>query len=225
MKTSGGNFDVAISSGLFSFSWPTLSTSFSRTSSRGGGPDEKSLSPILEVQGLRFKRQQAVQVDIPHLIAYEKEVLAHLVRPREGRIILEGKEIDFNRDQPRYRRILTMVSREPLLFDTTVFENVASGLKFRGLKKKEIEEKVEHCLKRFRIGHLQHRPARLLSGREAQRTSPARAFAVEPRILLLDEGSKRLSGPCHEPSSLGTLSEGGVGLRVPFDSLRHPSLG
>jgi len=175
----------------------------------------KSFTPILEVKGLRFKRQQAVPIDIPHLIVYEKEVLAligpngagkttlmevlaHLVRPQEGQIIFEGKEIDFDRDQTRYRRKLAMVFQEPLLLDTTVFENVASGLKFRGLKKKEIDQKVEHCLERFGIAHLRHRPARLLSGGEAQRTSLARAFAVEPRILLLDEPFSSLDPPSRE---------------------------
>jgi tungstate transport system ATP-binding protein len=80
-----------------------------------------------------------------------------------------------------------MVFQEPLLFDTTVFENVASGLRLRGVAREEIGQRVGESLARFRIGHLADRSARTLSGGEAQRTSLARAMAVAPEILLLDE--------------------------------------
>ena len=74
-----------------------------------------------------------------------------------------------------------MVFQEPLLFDTTVFDNVASGLRIRRMKGPEIRNIVEVQLDRFGIAHLGHRSARTLSGGEAQRTSLARAFAIQPR--------------------------------------------
>ena len=91
-----------------------------------------------------------------------------------------------------------MVFQEPLLFDTTVFENVASGLKIRGIEKEEIRQQVMENLDRFGIAHLIHRSARTLSGGEAQRTSLARAFAIAPEILFLDEPFSALDPPSRE---------------------------
>ncbi len=91
-----------------------------------------------------------------------------------------------------------MVFQEPLLFDTTVFDNVATGLKIRKEKRSAIQERVEEQLERFGIAHLSHRSARTLSGGEAQRTSLARAFAVQPEILFLDEPFASLDPPSQE---------------------------
>jgi len=59
--------------------------------------------------------------------------------------------------------------------------------KIRGMKKSEIHERVMEQLDRFGISHLRDRSAKTLSGGEAQRTSLARAFSIQPEILLLDE--------------------------------------
>jgi tungstate transport system ATP-binding protein len=91
-----------------------------------------------------------------------------------------------------------MVFQEPLLFDTTVFENVASGLKIRGMGQDEIRRVVEEYLERFGISHLINRSARKLSGGEAQRTSLARAFAIKPEIIFLDEPFSSLDPPTRE---------------------------
>jgi tungstate transport system ATP-binding protein len=91
-----------------------------------------------------------------------------------------------------------MVFQEPLLFDATVFDNVAAGLKIRGFPRPEIRRQVEDCLERMKISHLAGRSARKLSGGEAQRTSLARALATRPELLLLDEPFVALDPPTRQ---------------------------
>ncbi|MDI6731217.1 MAG: ABC transporter ATP-binding protein [Candidatus Margulisbacteria bacterium] len=82
-------------------------------------------------------------------------------------------------------RQMAMVFQEPLLFDLTVRENIALGLKFR--KAKNIDQPVNVWLTKLGIAHLAGRRALTLSGGEAQKVALARAFVLEPKVLLLDE--------------------------------------
>ncbi len=78
------------------------------------------------------------------------------------------------------------------------FENVASGLKIRNFKSQEIKLRAGECLDLFGVAHLAKRSARKISGGEAQRTSLARAFAVNPEIIFLDEPFASLDPPTRE---------------------------
>ena len=79
--------------------------------------------------------------------------------------------------------------------DMSVCENAALGLKFRGKSKAEIDDRVNRWLNRLGVAHLSDRPARKLSGGEAQRVSLARAFVLQPDLLLLDEPFTSLDAP------------------------------
>jgi len=124
--------------------------------------------------------------------------LSCLLKSFHGEIIFRGQRVGSNNTVFDYRRNLAMVFQEPLLFDTTVFENVSSGLKIRGMRHDEIRIIVEEYLERFGISHLVDRSARKLSGGEAQRTSLARAFAIRPEIIFLDEPFSSLDPPTRE---------------------------
>lgn len=88
--------------------------------------------------------------------------------------------------------------QEALLLDTSVYKNVASGLTIRGQARAEIVSLVAYYLNRFGIEKLASRSAHKLSGGEAQRASLARAFAVQPEILFLDEPFSALDPPTRE---------------------------
>ncbi|OIQ59306.1 putative 2-aminoethylphosphonate import ATP-binding protein PhnT [Moorella thermoacetica] len=122
------------------------------------------------------------------------QVLALLEKPAAGEVWFAGRKVDYRRILP-WRRQLAVVFQESLLLDTTVFNNVATGLRFRGLPRPVIKERVERWLKALQIKDLAHRPARGLSGGEAQRVSLARALALEPRVLFLDEPFAALDAP------------------------------
>lgn len=96
-------------------------------------------------------------------------------------------------DTGKVDRETAMVFQEPLLFDLTVNENVALGLRFR--RSRQIETQVDRWLEIFNIQHLKKRRALTLSGGEAQKAALARALAIEPRRLLLDEPFANLDLP------------------------------
>ncbi len=116
----------------------------------------------------------------------------------EGQIILD----DFNINDPAVdvvmlRRRVGMVFQKPNPFPKTVFENVAYGLRVNGIKDKTlIEGRVEESLKKAalwdEIKDRLHESALGLSGGQQQRLCIARALAVEPEVLLMDEPASAL---------------------------------
>lgn len=90
------------------------------------------------------------------------------------------------------RRSITLVLPRPALFNTTVYDNAAYGLKVRGANKDIIKEKVQDILKTVGLLNMKDKNALGLSSGEAQRLALARALAVEPQMLFLDEPTASL---------------------------------
>jgi tungstate transport system ATP-binding protein len=124
--------------------------------------------------------------------------LACLVPTVSGELYYRQKQIRSERAVFAHRRRLAMVFHEPLLFDGTVYDNVASGLKIRGFTKNDLQSRVQETLELFNMTSLAERSARKLSGGEAQRTSLARAFAIQPEIIFLDEPFGALDPPSRQ---------------------------
>ena len=107
----------------------------------------------------------------------------------EGSITLDGEDI-ITQDVTRLRRRVGMVFQKPNPFPKSIYENVAYGLHINGIKGR-VSDAVEHSLRRAalwdEVKDVLHKSAYELSGGQQQRLCIARALAVNPEVLLLDE--------------------------------------
>ena len=115
-------------------------------------------------------------------------LLAFLAPPTTGEIFYDGKRVDWNHGSVEgHRRKVTLLHQSPYLFGGTVYDNVAFGLKARGIQGEAQQRRVDKALDTTALQGFRDRKARELSGGETQRVAMARALALEPEVLLLDE--------------------------------------
>lgn len=162
----------------------------------------------------RYENRQVL--DISHMDIHSGEVLAvvgpsgagkttllrllnFLESPTAGKIHFGGYAT--NGSAPlELRRQVTTVFQRPVLLNTSVFNNVAYGLRLRGLAGDK--RLVEDALDRVGLVKVANQRARTLSGGEAQRVALARAMVIEPRVLLLDEPTANL-----DPYNIGLIED------------------
>ncbi len=112
-------------------------------------------------------------------------ILGGFVRPDSGDVLFEGKRIN---DVPAYERQINTIFQKYALFPhLNVFENVAFGLRVQKKPEAEIKKTVNEMLELVNLKGFGKRDINSLSGGQQQRVSIARALAVKPRVLLLDE--------------------------------------
>ena len=115
-------------------------------------------------------------------------MIVGLIQPNEGGVYLDNKEIT---TLPMYKRAqlgIGYLPQEASVFrKLSVEDNIMSVLELTKLNKREREEKLEELIDEFSLNHVRTNRGDLLSGGERRRTEIARALAVDPKFILLDE--------------------------------------
>jgi sn-glycerol 3-phosphate transport system ATP-binding protein len=112
-------------------------------------------------------------------------LVAGLERPTEGRVVLDGRNITVF--DPSARDIAMVFQNYALYPHMSVFDNMAYGLRIRGLPRAEVRRRVEEAANLLGLNDLLGRKPRQLSGGQRQRVAMGRAIVREPKLFLFDE--------------------------------------
>jgi len=166
---------------------------------------------MIEIKGLIVTFKD-FKLEIPHLRIKDSEyfivmgpsgvgktvflhTLAGFIKPNSGRIFVDNLDITDTRPEERG---FPIVPEEYCLFpNMSVYENIIFGLKFRGLKRGDLEKRIKDIINALEIDQILDRQPDTLSAGEKQRVAIARALAVNPRVILLDEPLRNLDPKLH----------------------------
>lgn len=161
---------------------------------------------VIEIKNLKKIYNNRIILNIDHLDFQESKIYAIvgpngsgkttllkilnlLEKPDAGEISFLGQEL-INRlssEILEVRRKMTLVDQNPFLFHSTVYDNIAYGLKVRSILTKYQRNKVKHALEMVGLSGFENKKANQLSSGEEKRVAIARALVIEPDILFLDE--------------------------------------
>jgi len=146
---------------------------------------------VLDVDNLDFQEGKIYAIVGPNGSGKTTllNILNLLEKPDEGQIFFHDQEITnkSNEDTLEIRRKMTLVNQDPFLFHSTVYDNIAYGLKIRSIPPKVQKSRIKSALNIVGLSGFKDRRANQLSGGEAQRVVIARALVIEPEVLFLDE--------------------------------------
>lgn len=114
-------------------------------------------------------------------------LLALLLVPTAGCISFLGEVVREEAQRQRLRRSITLVEQQPYLFATSVYQNLAFGLRLRDVRGELQDRRIRNALELVGLAGFEERQVRTLSGGESRRVALARAMVLRPQLLLLDE--------------------------------------
>lgn len=159
------------------------------------------MRPVITLDDIRFARGQRFTLSVDHLELQEERiyiltgpngagkstllrVMALLAKPQRGKVSIG---LEPRGPLSRQRRLVSLVDQAPYLFHGTVEENLAYGLKLRGVDSEERNRRIGLTLSIVGLEGFESRKTAELSGGEVQRVALARALVFKPQLLLLDE--------------------------------------
>ncbi|MDH3832216.1 MAG: energy-coupling factor ABC transporter ATP-binding protein [Gammaproteobacteria bacterium] len=189
------------------------------------------MSAIIHYSAMRKTVHQQLLLDIDTLEIHERacvalsgrngagkstlmRIIAGLEAPDSVTVTFDGQTMPWRRAVQRMRTHVIYLHQNPYLFDRSVTDNIAYGLRHQKLAIKEISSKVAEALDWAGISHLQMRNARELSGGERQQVAFARARILRPRVLLLDEPMTNMDSEAREQTCrmIKRLKDDGVSI-------------
>ena len=187
------------------------------------------MSILLGVEGLRMRFGDRLLFDIERLeieagAAYVLtgangagkstllRILCGLERAEVRQLSFLGQVLPLVPYPRSMRDAIAYVHQHPVMFSSSVADNIAFGLKARGLARAEVRSRVEEAIGWAGVAHLRGSPPQTLSGGEKQRVALARARVLRPQLLLLDEPTANLDGQAREAviALIPTLVHGGT---------------